>query len=68
MDKDKGASRDVEFETVSSDKISFGKNNFIEVSRKKAVSKDGETEFLSISRGYTLQDGSERYKSSLTIP
>lgn len=68
MDEDKGTGRNVEFETIASDKITFGKSNFIEVARKRAVSKDGETEFLSISRGYTLRDGSERYKSSLTIP
>ncbi|NLK25243.1 MAG: hypothetical protein GX307_01535 [Euryarchaeota archaeon] len=68
MGQDRGASRNVEFETITSEKISFGKNNFIEVARKRAVSKDGTTEFLSISRGYTLRDGSERYKSSLTIP
>ena len=68
MDANKDAGRNVEFETVSSDKISFGKNNFIEVARKRAVSKDGTTEFVSISRGYTMRDGTERYKSSLTIP
>jgi acetone carboxylase gamma subunit len=68
MDANKDAGRNVEFETVSSDKIPFGKNNFIEVARKRAVSKDGTTEFVSISRGYTMRDGTERYKSSLTIP
>jgi len=68
MEEGKGTGRNVEFETIASDKITFGKSNFIEVARKRAVSKDGETEFLSISRGYTLRDGSERYKSSLTIP
>lgn len=68
MDETKDAGRNVEFETISSDRIPFGKNNFIEVARKRAVSKDGATEFVSISRGYTMRDGSERYKSSLTIP
>ncbi len=68
MDANKDAGRNVEFETVSSDKIPFGKNNFIEVARKRAVSKEGTTEFVSISRGYTMRDGTERYKSSLTIP
>lgn len=65
---DEEAGKNVEFETISAEKIPFGKNNFIEVARKRAVSKDGETEFLSISRGYVLRDGSERYKRSLTIP
>lgn len=65
---DESSSRNVEFETVSSEKITFGKTNFIEIARKRAVSKDGTTEFISISRGYTLRDGSERYKKSMTIP
>ncbi|WP_019178370.1 hypothetical protein [Methanomassiliicoccus luminyensis] len=68
MDEESGPGRKVEFETVSSEKITFGKTNFIEVARKRAVSKDGATEFISLSRGYTLRDGSERYKKSLTIP
>lgn len=67
MDEE-NSSRNVEFETVSSEKITFGKTNFIEVARKRAVSKDGATEFISISRGYTMRDGSERYKKSMTIP
>ncbi|NLI74537.1 MAG: hypothetical protein GX369_07195 [Euryarchaeota archaeon] len=68
MERDKGASRKVEFETVASERIAFGKNNFLEVARKRAISEDGATEFLSISRGYTLRDGSERYKNTITIP
>ena len=68
MEKGKDAGRNVEFETIASERIAFGKNNFLEVARKKAVSAEGTTEFVSISRGYTMKDGSERYKSSLTIP
>lgn len=58
----------VDFVTIGSDKISFGRNNFIEVARKRAVTDDGENEFISISRGYYLPDGTERFKKSLTIP
>ena len=47
---DERAERNVEFETVRSEKIPFGKSNFIEIARKKAISKDGEeSEFISIS-------------------
>ncbi len=63
-----GSQRNVEFETISSEKIKFGKNNFIEVARKRAVTKEGESQFISVTRGYYLQDGSERFKKSLTIP
>ncbi|MCK5559770.1 MAG: hypothetical protein KAJ51_04230 [Thermoplasmata archaeon] len=58
----------VEFETIKSEKVNFGKNNFLEVARKKAITEEGENEFISVSRGYFLDDGSERFKRSLTIP
>ncbi|MDW5561623.1 MAG: hypothetical protein SA339_00225 [Methanomassiliicoccus sp.] len=60
--------RNVQFEVVDSQRIPFGKNNFLEVARKRAVSESGTTEFISLSRGYTMKDGSERYKSSISIP
>ena len=58
----------VEFETVTAEEVKFGKNNFIEVARKKAISDNDEREFVSISRGYYLPDGSKRWKSSITLP
>ncbi len=58
----------VDFETIRSEKKTFGRNNFIEVARKKARTEEGENEFLSISRGYFLPDGSERFKKSITVP
>jgi hypothetical protein len=64
----KGNNTKIDFITIDAEKISFGRNNFIEVARKKAVTEEGENEFISISRGYYLQDGSERFKKSLTIP
>ena len=58
----------VEFETIKAEEVKFGKNNFIEVARKKAKVPEGENEFISISRGYTLPDGTKKWKTSLTIP
>jgi len=58
----------VEFKVVKSQEIKFGNNNFIEIARKKAVSDFGEREFISISRGFYLQNGDKAYRSSLTIP
>ena len=58
----------VEFETISAEKVNFGRNNFIEVARKKAISEDGENEFISISRGFYLEEESPRFKRSLTVP
>ena len=67
MEENIGTKR-VDFVTISAEKISFGRNNFIEVARKRAVTEDDENEFISISRGYYLPDGTERFKKSLTIP
>ncbi len=58
----------VEYETIKSEKIKFGRNNFIEVARKKAVTEEGENEYISLTRGYFLPDGTERYKKSFTVP
>jgi hypothetical protein len=67
MDDD-APGKKVDFVTLSSEKIPFGRNNFIEVARKKAITDDGENEFISLSRGYYLPDGTERFKKSVTIP
>ena len=58
----------VEFETITAEEVEFGRNNFIEVARKKAVGDDGEREFVSISRGFHLPDGTKKWKSSITLP
>ncbi len=67
MDDD-APGKNVDFVTLSAEKIPFGRNNFIEVARKKAITQEGENEFISLSRGYYLPDGTERFKKSVTIP
>ncbi len=59
---------DVQFETIRAEKVNFGRNNFLEVARKRATTSDGTKEFISVSRGYYLPDKTERFKRSLTIP
>ncbi len=59
---------EVEFETLKAEEVKFGKNNFIEVARKKAKAETGENEFLAISRGFFLPDGTKRFKRSIAIP
>jgi len=59
---------DVQFETIRTEKVNFGRNNFLEVARKRATTSEGTSEFISVSRGYYLPDKSERFKRSLTIP
>jgi hypothetical protein len=58
----------VEFKNIAVKKINFGKNNFIEIARKTANTEDGESEFISIARGYYLQDGTERFRKSISVP
>src|SRR5439155_7285406 len=61
-------SADVSFETIRAEKVNFGRNNFLEVARKRATTSEGTKEFISVSRGYYLPDKTERFKRSLTIP
>ena len=68
MDENEQTSKRPEFETVSAERKRFGRNNFLEVARKKAKTEEGVTEFISISRGYFLPDGTERFKKSVAIP
>ena len=58
----------VEFETVKAEYVKFGRNNFIEIARKKAVGENGDREFVSIARGYYLPDETKRWKASITLP
>lgn len=58
----------VQFETLKSEEITFGNNNFIEIARKKAISETGENEFISISRGFVARSGEKRYTKSFTVP
>lgn len=58
----------VEFKNIKSEEVKFGKNNFLEIARKKAVTEDGEHEFIAISRGFFLPDGTRRFKKSIALP
>ena len=58
----------VEYETIKAEEIKFGNNDFIEIARKIAKSESGENEFISISRGFMMMDGTKRYRKSFTVP
>lgn len=58
----------VEFETLKSEDIRFGTNNFIEVARKKAIDEDQENIFLSIARGYYTPEDEKRYRKNFSVP
>jgi hypothetical protein len=58
----------VKFETIKAEEIKFGNNKFIEIARKKAITEEGENEFISLSSGFFTQTGDRRYKKSFTVP
>ena len=58
----------VEFETIDAKEIKFGTNKFLEIARKKAKTDDGETEIISISKGFVTQSGQKRFKNALGFP
>ena len=63
----------VKFETIRSELKEFGQNNFMEISRNKAISSTGENEFITLSRGYfrmnfETNENDKIYRKSVTIP
>ena len=58
----------VEFQTLKSKEIKFGRNSFIEISKRKVITPVGENEFIAISRGFYLSDKTKRWRSSIALP
>jgi len=58
----------VEFVTIKAEELPFGRNNFLEIAHKKAVSERGENEFVSVSRGFITPAGQKRFRSSVSMP
>lgn len=58
----------VEFKTLKSKEIKFGKNSFIEISKRKVVTPVGENVFIALSRGYYLPDNTKRWRASIALP
>ncbi len=69
-EEEREGNRDVTFETVKAVEITFGTNNFVEVAKKKAITAEGENEFISISRGFFAQGDPEkkRFRKSVSMP
>ena len=58
----------VEFETLKSKEVKFGKNSFIEISKRRVKTPIGENEFIAVSRGYYLPDNTKRWRASIALP
>ena len=57
----------VEFETIKVKEVKFGNNKFVEIAHKKAVAEEGETEFISISRGFFTDEGDKRFSKGKNV-
>lgn len=57
-----------EFETMTSEEITFGDDQFLAVARKRAISDEGDDEFISLSRGFITDDGDRRVQSNFKVP
>jgi hypothetical protein len=61
----------VEFETIEKERRDYGNfpgEQFVEVSRNKAIQDDGsENSFIQIATGY-YQDEEPKYKKRFTVP
>ncbi len=58
----------VRFETLESKDVKLGGNNFLEIAHKKAITSEGENEFISLSRGFVTRENEKRFKRSIAIP
>ena len=58
---------DVEFKTIKEETEKFGKNNFIEIARKVAVTEEGENEFVSLSKGFFTEEGEKRFSKGRNV-
>ena len=58
----------VEFKTLKSKEVKFGKNSFIEISKRRVSTPVGENEFIALSRGYYLPDETKRWRASIALP
>lgn len=56
----------MEYETLVSEYVDYGRNKFLEVSKKR-VSSDG-TIFMNISKGFYTPEGERRYQRGIGFP
>lgn len=56
----------MEYETIASEYLEYGRNKFLELSKKRTL-PDGEV-FLNLSKGYYTPDGQRRYQKGIGFP
>ena len=56
----------MEYETILSEYVDYGRNKFIEVSKKRVMPDNAV--FLNISKGYYTPEGEKRYQRGIGFP
>ena len=56
----------MDYETIAIETLDYGRNKFLEISKKKAV--PDENVFLNISKGYYTSEGEKRYQKGVGFP
>lgn len=56
----------MEYKTILSEYVDYGRNKFLEISKKKVL--PDETIFLNISKGYYTPEGEKRYQRGIGFP
>jgi len=56
----------MEYQTIVSEYVDYGRNKFLEISKKKV--KPDDTVFLNISKGFYTPEGEKRYQRGIGFP
>ncbi len=56
----------MDYETIAIETMDYGKNKFLEISKKRAM--PDENVFLNISKGYYSPEGEKRYQKGVGFP
>jgi hypothetical protein len=56
----------MEYETITSEYVDYGRNKFIEISKKRVMPENAV--FLNISKGYYTPEGEKRYQRGIGFP
>ena len=56
----------MEYETITSEYVDYGRNKFIELSKKRVLPDNAV--FLNISKGYYTPEGEKRYQRGIGFP
>ncbi len=56
----------MEYQTIVSEYVDYGRNKFLEISKKKV--KPDDTIFLNISKGFYTPEGEKRYQRGIGFP